>query len=109
MNIIVEPETGVTISFTTVNNVGSKTLFNPVFIDNLIVFSRVSSAVYSSVAQTTSDFPVVLLILKCLSGKDCCVTIVIGSNNMWKAKIAKVNRLKLDLVRIFKIFYYQIK
>jgi hypothetical protein len=27
-----------------VNNVGSKTLFNPVFIDNLIVFSRVSSA-----------------------------------------------------------------
>jgi hypothetical protein len=49
MNNIVEPETGVTISLTTVNNVGSKTLFNAVFIDNLIVFSRVFSAVYSSV------------------------------------------------------------
>jgi hypothetical protein len=31
---------------------------------------------------------------------------VLGSNNMWKAKIAKVNGLKLDLVRIFKIFYH---
>ena len=44
LNNIVEPESGVTILLTTVNNVGSKTLFNPVFINycnNLIVISRV--------------------------------------------------------------------
>jgi hypothetical protein len=43
LNNIVEPESGVTILLTTVNNVGSKTLFNPVFINhcnNLIVSSR---------------------------------------------------------------------
>jgi hypothetical protein len=51
---------------------------------------------------------VILLILKCLASKHCCVTVVVGSNNMWKAKIAKVNRLKLYLVRIFEIFYHQI-
>jgi hypothetical protein len=32
MNNIVEPESGVTILFNMVSNVGSKTLFNPVFI-----------------------------------------------------------------------------
>ena len=51
------------------------------------------------------NFPDVLLILKCLASKNYCVTIVLASNNMWKAKIVKVKRLKLDLVRIFKIFY----
>jgi hypothetical protein len=35
------------------------------------------------------------------SGKNCCVATVVGSNNMWKAKIM---RLKLDLVRIFLVF-----
>ena len=29
---------------------------------------------------------------------------MVGSKNMWKAKIAKGKRLKLDLVRIFEIF-----
>ena len=31
-----------------------------------------------------------MLILKCLAGKNRRVTIVVGSKNMWKAKIAKV-------------------
>jgi hypothetical protein len=33
LNNIVEPESGVTILLTTVNNVGRTTLFNPVFIN----------------------------------------------------------------------------
>jgi hypothetical protein len=31
-----------------------------------------------------------LLILKCSAGKNCCVAIVVGSNNMWKAKIKRI-------------------
>jgi hypothetical protein len=33
LNNIVEPELGVTILLTTVNNVGRTTLFNPVFVN----------------------------------------------------------------------------
>ena len=47
-----------------------------------------------------------LLILKCLAGKNCCVTIVVGSKNMWKEKIAKVKSKEIKLDLAYEIFYH---
>ena len=62
VNNIIEPESGVTILLTTVNNVGSKTLFNPVFINycnNLIVFSSV--VCFAFVIMSGGQDPVVYI------------------------------------------------
>ena len=44
-----------------------------------------------------------MLILKCSAGKNCCVAIVVGSNNMWKAKI---KRIKIGFSAYFWNIWY---
>ena len=84
-------------------------LYTGQWLRQLRIFPMFARRVYFYKLWNNTSYLIFLLILKCLEGKICCVTIVVGSNSMWKAKIAEIakeNRLKLDLVRIFEIFYH---
>jgi hypothetical protein len=80
-------------------------LYTAQWLRQLRIFPMFGRRAYFYKLWNNTSYLIFLLILKCLAGKDCCVAIVDGSNNMWKAKI---KRLKLDLVSIFEIFDRQI-